>query len=272
MPKKKELMNQAVHLFSAKGFHHTSVQEIAQAAGISKGAFYKHFDSKESILIEIFKQYHEEIIGEASTVQFSEQLDPLEVFGRNITIKIERFLDNQEFFLMVFKDFLPNENKQISDLLHELQASTTVSHKKSILEAFGPKVEPFLSDLATVLGGMLREYFITLILENKQASPTKLSAFIAGSINAIVQQLEELEPVLSEEPTFFGQRDEILKGIESKIRTFSTEKDKLLPSLELLKEELSKKEPKNFLIDALLVYLKQEEQLEHDINRLKKFV
>jgi hypothetical protein len=146
------------------------------------------------------------------------------------------------------------------------------SHKKSIVEAFGPKVEPFLSDLATVLGGMLREYFIMLIFENKQASPTKLSAFISGSIQAIVMRLDKLEPVFTEEPTFLDQRDEILKEIEAKIQVFAAENDKLLPSLELLKEELAKKEPKIFLIEALLGYLKQEQQLEHDINRLENFL
>lgn len=272
MTKKKELLDEAVHLFSTKGFHHTSVQEISQAAGISKGAFYKHFDSKESLFIEIFKRYHEEIIAETSTVHFSGHSNPLEIFSWKISVEIERFLANQEFFQMVFKDFLPSENEQVSNLLKELQSSTMASHKKNILEAFGPKVEPFIADLAVVFGGMLREYFIMLIFEDKQVSPTKLSAFIAGSMNAIVQQLDELEPVILQETTFLGQRDEILKEIETKIRTLASEKDKLLPTLELLKEELAKKEPKIFLIEALLVYLRQEQQLEHDINRLERFV
>ncbi|TWT04958.1 TetR/AcrR family transcriptional regulator [Planomicrobium sp. CPCC 101079] len=272
MDKRRELMKQAVHFFSMKGFHQTSVQEIAQASGISKGAFYKHFDSKESLFIEIIKQHHEEIISETSAIHFLEHLDPLEVFNRKIAIEIERVLDNHEFFLMVFKDFPPSESEQIAALFQELQTSAMASHKKSILEAFGSKVEPFLLDLATVLGGMLREYFITLIFESKQVSPIKLSAFITGSIHAIVQQLDELDPVLSEEQTFIDQRNELLKGIEDKIQRLSSENDRLLPSFELLKKELGKKEPKIFLVEALLVYLKQEQQLEHDVNRLEKLI
>ncbi|MDN7241594.1 TetR/AcrR family transcriptional regulator [Planococcus sp. N028] len=272
MDKKRDLMKQAVHLFSIKGFHQTSVNEIAQASGISKGAFYKHFDSKESLFIDIIKQYHEEIISETSSMNFSDQLNPLEVFSQKISIEIERVLANKEFFLMVFKDFPPGENEQIERLFHELQVSTMRFHQKSIIEAFGSQAEPFLTDLATVLGGMLREYLITLIFENKQVSPRKLSAFIAGSLDAIVLHLDRLEPVLSGEPIQLNQKEEILNEIKAKIQTFGAEKEKLLLSLNLLVKELNKKEPQTFLVEAMLVYLQQEPQLEYDINRLEKFV
>lgn len=272
MDKRRELMKQAVHLFSLKGFHQTSVNEIAQASGISKGAFYKHFDSKETLFMKIIKNYHEEIIHESASIKFSDSLTPLEVFSQKIALEIERVLDNQEFFLMAFKDFPPGENKEIADLFQELQFSTMAFHKKSIMDAFGPKVEPFLSDLATILGGILREYFITLILENKQISAKKLSIFITGSMNAIIQQLDQLEPVLSDEATRYDQLEELLSGIETKIQSFNSEKEKLLLSLGLLKEELGKSQPQTFLVEALLDYLKKEQQLEHDINRLEKLV
>ena len=222
--------------------------------------------------MEILKQYHEEIIAETSTLRFSDELSLLEVFSRKLAVEIERILANQDFFIMVFKDFPPNENDHIVELFQELQASTVAFHKKSIVEAFGTKVEPFLADLATVLGGMLREYLITLIFENKQASPEKLSAFITGSMNAIVQQLDKLTPVLAEEPTFHELREESLRGIEAKIHTSIRGKEKLLSTLQLLKTELDKTEPQAFLIEALLVYLKQEEQLENEIVRLEKYI
>ena len=45
-----ELLDAALALFVAKGYAHTSVAEIARAAGLSKGAVYLYFPSKQAIL------------------------------------------------------------------------------------------------------------------------------------------------------------------------------------------------------------------------------
>ncbi|WP_020672867.1 TetR/AcrR family transcriptional regulator [Amycolatopsis nigrescens] len=44
----------ASRLFADQGFENTSVQEIVQAAGVTKGAMYHHFGSKEDLLVEIY--------------------------------------------------------------------------------------------------------------------------------------------------------------------------------------------------------------------------
>lgn len=44
------LMATGLRLFATKGFGETSVEEIARAAGLSKGAVYWHFDSKSALL------------------------------------------------------------------------------------------------------------------------------------------------------------------------------------------------------------------------------
>lgn len=45
-----ELLDAALSLFVRKGYAHTSVAEIARAAGLSKGAVYLYFPSKQAIL------------------------------------------------------------------------------------------------------------------------------------------------------------------------------------------------------------------------------
>ncbi|MBZ0217025.1 MAG: TetR/AcrR family transcriptional regulator, partial [Fimbriimonadaceae bacterium] len=45
-----ELMDAALELFMKKGFAATRVADIAARAGLSKGAIYLYFDSKEDIL------------------------------------------------------------------------------------------------------------------------------------------------------------------------------------------------------------------------------
>jgi len=47
----------AVGLFARYGYNLTGVAEICTAAGVSKGAFYHHFSSKQSVFLAIFNDW-----------------------------------------------------------------------------------------------------------------------------------------------------------------------------------------------------------------------
>lgn len=47
---RKRLIDAALTLLVGKGFEQTTIDEISQKAGFSKGAFYFHFESKEAML------------------------------------------------------------------------------------------------------------------------------------------------------------------------------------------------------------------------------
>lgn len=51
--RKKELIKIAYELFITKGYENTSVDEIIAKAGIAKGTYYYHFESKEQMLEEV---------------------------------------------------------------------------------------------------------------------------------------------------------------------------------------------------------------------------
>lgn len=50
------ILDNSLKLFANKGFHGTSISDIAKAAGISKGLAYNYFKSKENILEAIFEE------------------------------------------------------------------------------------------------------------------------------------------------------------------------------------------------------------------------
>jgi AcrR family transcriptional regulator len=54
---RQQLVNAAVRLWTERGFEHgvenTTVEEIARAAGVTKGTFYFHFAHKEDVLLEM---------------------------------------------------------------------------------------------------------------------------------------------------------------------------------------------------------------------------
>jgi AcrR family transcriptional regulator len=50
--RRNELTRQAARLFAEKGYHGTSIGEIAQALGVQKGSLYAHIESKQDLLYE----------------------------------------------------------------------------------------------------------------------------------------------------------------------------------------------------------------------------
>jgi len=48
---KTKLLDAAVHVIRAKGYSATRVEDICEAAGLTKGSFFHHFDSKEELAL-----------------------------------------------------------------------------------------------------------------------------------------------------------------------------------------------------------------------------
>ena len=51
--RKSELTRAAARLFAEKGYHGTSVGDLAQALGVQKGSLYAHIESKADLLWEV---------------------------------------------------------------------------------------------------------------------------------------------------------------------------------------------------------------------------
>ena len=54
--RKAELTRAAARLFAEKGYHGTSVGDLADALGVQKGSLYSHIDSKADLLWEVARE------------------------------------------------------------------------------------------------------------------------------------------------------------------------------------------------------------------------
>lgn len=68
---KTKLKEGSILLFEEKGFSETSVQDIAEAAGVTKGTFYYYFDSKEQLLMDIHTDYIGNLLKRQEAIQQS---------------------------------------------------------------------------------------------------------------------------------------------------------------------------------------------------------
>lgn len=73
------ILDVSLRLFIQKGYDHTSIQDIIdQLGGLSKGAIYHHFKSKESILIAVYKRISEGIENEMVAIRDNKKLNGME--------------------------------------------------------------------------------------------------------------------------------------------------------------------------------------------------
>lgn len=71
--RRTEILKTADAVIAASGLR-TSLQQIADAAGILAGSLYHHFESKEAILVELIRRYHADLdrIGEIALARLDE--------------------------------------------------------------------------------------------------------------------------------------------------------------------------------------------------------
>src|SRR5258705_12512514 len=54
--RRAQLLDAAARLFRTRGFHATSMRDIAKAVGMLSGSIYYHFDSKDEMLLAVYEE------------------------------------------------------------------------------------------------------------------------------------------------------------------------------------------------------------------------
>ena len=77
-----KLLDAALGVIRAKGYTATSVDELCAAAGVSKGAFFHNFTSKEALAVEAANHWSEVTGGLFADAPYNDLADPLDrIFG-----------------------------------------------------------------------------------------------------------------------------------------------------------------------------------------------
>ncbi|RDJ19801.1 TetR family transcriptional regulator [Bosea caraganae] len=71
---KEKIVVSAVETLHRKGFNGCSVQDITEAAGVPKGSFYNHFQSKEDLAVAALERYWHKV--QASLLMLGDQDGP----------------------------------------------------------------------------------------------------------------------------------------------------------------------------------------------------
>jgi len=71
-PREEEILAAAARIFREKGYHGTSVRDIAESVGLLKGSLYHYIRSKEELLARLFEGALEDTIRELETISSRE--------------------------------------------------------------------------------------------------------------------------------------------------------------------------------------------------------
>jgi len=141
------ILGAAFELFARNGFNNTSIRQIAEKAGISKGLIYHYFNSKEELLEAIFVS----IIEETEHLMEVDEDEPPEDQLRAILENTFLFLkEHREFSRLIIS--LGLQEEAVASLKPQIKQVKTAQLKTviGIFEKLGyddPETEAYYLDL-----------------------------------------------------------------------------------------------------------------------------
>ena len=108
--RRAELIDCAQRLFLTRGYERTTINDVIAAAGLSKGAFYHHFRSKEDMLEAIADRFAHESLGFTQALQADATLNALQRLNRLMSLGRDWKREHLAELKAVFTTLLYPEN------------------------------------------------------------------------------------------------------------------------------------------------------------------
>lgn len=116
--KQFQILKTAEELFAVKGFDGTSVRDIADEAGVNVSMISYYFRSKEKLMEALFEYRMGHIIMRVETLLKDTLMGPLQKVNVLIDDHIERVMDRQKFYRILFCEQILNKNPMIIEIVN----------------------------------------------------------------------------------------------------------------------------------------------------------
>lgn len=179
---KKGLQDACKRSWTQYGYKKTSVDELCREAGISKGAFYLFFESKEALFCEVLCSVQEQIRQVASRAM-EEQKDR---YGAAKALKlIYREYDKNNFlYNSNTTDFTIFMNRLTEDQIKKIEASNNVNQQLFLDQPYlKPKVDADMA--ASVI------YSLIMNIKNKDIFPCNHTETFDFMVDHLIDSLYE---------------------------------------------------------------------------------
>ena len=145
--RREQVMTQARKVFMDRGYHAAGMDEIADAAGVTKPVLYQHFPSKLELYLALLDRGIEELLHSADAALAS-TTDNKERVGATMREYFAFVADRNSAFRLVFESDVMNESavRERVDRAHEaiaskiadvISADTGLRHEQAMLLGSG---------------------------------------------------------------------------------------------------------------------------------------
>src|SRR4030081_1846270 len=93
-PREDQVRAVALRLFKEKGYHATSMRDIANAVGMNKGSLYSYIRSKEDLLIPVFDRAQGVLLAEIEQISADSSLTLTDRLKRAIHAHVSAVANN----------------------------------------------------------------------------------------------------------------------------------------------------------------------------------
>lgn len=129
---KEKLLEQAIRLFAERGYAGVSLEDIAQAAGFTKGAVYSHFGSKEQTFLAALRAAAEELAGlglegpaEKGAAESGSAPDGAQAESQRLAQAVTLTLE-----AMLFGQRTPDRREEVRAIVAELIAALAAAERR----------------------------------------------------------------------------------------------------------------------------------------------
>jgi AcrR family transcriptional regulator len=152
--REREMLVAAREAFAARGFHAASMDEIADAAGISKPMLYNYFESKEGLFLACADAAASNLFAAVRAAAAATDLPPEQRLWRGLLAVFAWVDENREGWRVLYLDASQSaaiaesgsrERDRMSELMVELLTGTAVE------QGISPQMRPHIEPMAHAL-------------------------------------------------------------------------------------------------------------------------
>lgn len=260
MLKKQLIMDTAIELFAQKGIDATSIQQITEKCGISKGAFYLSFKSKDELIISIIDYFMKNITSqiEWSVSKQNNAQDKLHAYYYEIFLMMENYGDFANVFLKEQPQFF--HESFIEKMTYYENLSNTLLLE--ITKMLNPDINEELQyDLLFIIRGFITSYADFIFKRYVDYDLNSLVESLVEKTIIIATQSQKsflTKDMLPQRPHYsLNVTNEMLLNEIEHLLQYSTD-EILTDSLLILEEQIKSDNPKKAIILGMISNLKDE--------------
>jgi len=241
MIKKQLIMDKALELFANQGFEATSIQQITELCGISKGAFYLTFKSKDELILALIDHFMMQFTSDIDYIVINTKNDE-ELLYEFYYATFDSFQKHSDFAKILIKEQTQTFNE---DLLLKIQYYNRVIEKiilSMIERLYGEEVKQTKYDLIYCIKGFMNTYSELFLFYNVPLDLNLLSESLVEKTNLLAKHTtvpfisQELIQMFKQPTNEEETKEQILEIMEQKIEEMEEPIEK--ESLILLKQQL----------------------------------